>query len=69
VCKISAQYIHFYLGFYALQKNSFSADVYVHLAVNGLTVLLIYSKSSHGQREIEKIYGQVFYVLIYGERP
>jgi tRNA U34 5-methylaminomethyl-2-thiouridine-forming methyltransferase MnmC len=36
VCKISAQYIHFYLGFYASQKNNISADVYVHLAVNGL---------------------------------
>jgi exonuclease III len=36
VCKISAQYVHFYLGFYASQKNNFSADAYVHLAVNGL---------------------------------
>jgi hypothetical protein len=35
--KILAQYVHFYLGFYASQNNNFSADVYVHLAVNGLT--------------------------------
>jgi hypothetical protein len=38
VCKISAQYVHFYLGFYASQKKNFSVDVYVHLAATGVGV-------------------------------
>jgi hypothetical protein len=37
VCKISAQYVNFYLVFIDSEKNNFSADVYVHLAGGGLT--------------------------------
>jgi hypothetical protein len=39
VCKISAQYVNFYLVFIDSEKNNFSADVYVHLAGGGLSVL------------------------------
>jgi hypothetical protein len=38
VCKISAQYVDFYLVSIDSEKNNFSADVYVHLAVSGLMI-------------------------------
>jgi hypothetical protein len=37
VCKISYQYVNVYIVFVASVKNNFFADVYVRLAVNGLT--------------------------------
>jgi hypothetical protein len=60
VCKISAQYVNFYLVFIDSEKNNFSVDVYVHLAVSLIATSTVYCVILLCKRIIKK---KRFYVV------